>query len=106
MSFFLGDFSGALSRADDLDTKIISAANSVSSEYSDILSLGLRQCLGATELTLGQNLDGTLNSTDVMMFMEDMGGVVHRFVSQLIYIEPIFITSTDPQSCERGRNAL
>ncbi|EIM89463.1 uncharacterized protein STEHIDRAFT_52330 [Stereum hirsutum FP-91666 SS1] len=98
MNFFLGDFSGALFRADELDAKIISAANSVSSEYSDILSLGLRQCLGATELTLGQNSDGTLNSTDVMMFMEDMGGVAHSRVNavetlfemfpMIMYIDP------------------
>lgn len=68
------DFPNAVQRAEQLDTKIMTAAQNISSDYADLLSLATRQVFGATELTIAQNGDGSFNSSDVMMFMKNIGG--------------------------------
>ena len=58
-----------------LDTQIINDSVSISQSYADLLSLVARQAMGAIEITLSENPDGSLNSSDIMAFMMDMGGV-------------------------------
>lgn len=83
----MNDFSGAKSRADALDASILSAAGTISSEYADIVSLSLRQVIGATELTIREDADGSWNTTDFMMFMKNLGGGNARSVNRVLFIE-------------------
>ncbi len=75
MSFFLNDFNNALSASEQLDTQILADAQNVSSNYGDLLSLVARQAMSAIEITISKNTDGSLNSSDIMAFMKDMGSV-------------------------------
>ncbi|TFY76685.1 hypothetical protein EWM64_g7329 [Hericium alpestre] len=70
---FLDDFPNAKNRADQLDAKILTAANNVSSDYADLVSLAARQVFGATELTISKGADGNWSTSDVMMFMKNIG---------------------------------
>lgn len=56
-----------------MDQKIISDANGISSTYSDLVSLGTRQTLAATEITISKGSDGQYNTSDVKVFMRQMG---------------------------------
>lgn len=49
------------------------AASSVSSQLPNIISLVARQAIGATELTVSNGTDGNWNTTDVKMFMKNVG---------------------------------
>ncbi|TFY68763.1 hypothetical protein EVG20_g3433 [Dentipellis fragilis] len=72
---FLNDFGPAKARADKLDAKILGDAGAMSSDYADIVSLAARQVYGATELTIAKGSDGSWNTSDVMMFMKNIGDV-------------------------------
>lgn len=74
ISAFATDFSNARGRAEQLDARLISAANAISSDYADLLSIAARQVYGATELTIAKGSDGQFNKSDVMMFMRNIGG--------------------------------
>lgn len=73
ISVFLSNFTGAHDRSFDLDSHIISAASQISSEYADIVSLATRQIFASMDITVAQDKDGTLNASDVKIFMKDMG---------------------------------
>lgn len=60
-----------------LDNQIISDAANISLPYIDLLSLVARQSMSAIEITLSKNPDGSLNPSDIMAFMVDMGNVGH-----------------------------
>ncbi|KAI0057014.1 hypothetical protein BV25DRAFT_1813076 [Artomyces pyxidatus] len=74
ISDFLNDFSNAEARATQLDAKITADAQKVSSDYVDLISLAARQAYGGTELTIAKGSDGSFNTSDVMMFMKNIGG--------------------------------
>lgn len=69
----LGDFSGALSRATEIDTKVLNQALTVSDKYGDLVSLAVRQTIGGTELTISKGTDGGWNISDIKVFMKDVG---------------------------------
>ncbi|EIM84853.1 uncharacterized protein STEHIDRAFT_60541 [Stereum hirsutum FP-91666 SS1] len=73
---FILDFPNAVQRAQQLDSKILTAAQNISSDYADIVSLAARQVFAATELTISQSSDGSgsYNTSDVMIFMKNIGG--------------------------------
>ncbi|TFY82660.1 hypothetical protein EWM64_g1355 [Hericium alpestre] len=75
---FLSDFSNARQRAETLDDRILHAAAGVSPDYQDLVSLAVRQVYGATELTVAMGTDGKWNTSDVMMFMKNIGGTTAR----------------------------
>lgn len=56
-----------------LDQKIMSAASQISSQYSDILSLGTRQTMGALDFTVGTDSSGRIVPDDVKIFMKNLG---------------------------------
>ncbi|KAL0952379.1 hypothetical protein HGRIS_006656 [Hohenbuehelia grisea] len=70
---FLQDFPRALQRADAIDQRIRSASSSISDNYSDLVSLVTSRVLGATELTVPVMADGSLDSSDIKIFMKDIG---------------------------------
>lgn len=73
ISAFLNDFEDAHNRSMIFDTKIMSAANEVSPEYADILSLVTRQIFASLDITLEKTGGGYFNLSAVRIFMRDMG---------------------------------
>lgn len=63
--------------SNQLDNQIINDAANISLPYIDLLSLVARQSMSAIEITLSKNPDGSLNQSDIMAFMVDMGNVGH-----------------------------
>ncbi|KAI0267461.1 hypothetical protein BC834DRAFT_953477, partial [Gloeopeniophorella convolvens] len=71
---FLNDFTDATSRAQTLDSKIQQDATSISPQYWDLVSIASAQVYGSTQLTIGTDSKGNFNTSDVMMFMKNVGG--------------------------------
>lgn len=80
---FLNDFSGASTRAQALDQKILQAAASISGLLGDLISLGIAQTYGSTQLTIGMDASGNFNKSDAMMFMKNIGGTTTKLVFPL-----------------------
>ena len=72
---FLNDFSNVSSQAQQLDSKILQNATSVSNALGDLVSLATAQVYGSMQLTAGTDAHGNLNKSDVMMFMKNIGGI-------------------------------
>lgn len=70
ISAFLADYGGALARAVTFDSKVSSDANAISSNYAGIVDLSLRQALGATEITISKESNGSWNTSDVLVFLK------------------------------------
>lgn len=72
ISTFLNDYAAALSRAQAFDTKVNNDATKISTDYAAIVALSLRQALGAIEITISKNADGSYNTNDVIVFMKEI----------------------------------
>ncbi|KAJ3517821.1 hypothetical protein NLJ89_g243 [Agrocybe chaxingu] len=70
---FLLDFPSALSRAIELDNKVLADAAQVSSKYATVTALCLRQTFGAMDITVSKTTSGDWNESDVKIFMKDLG---------------------------------
>ncbi|KAF7308235.1 hypothetical protein HMN09_00671400 [Mycena chlorophos] len=70
---FVLDFDAAQTRALALDEQITTAATAISSQYADLVALGLRQALAGYELTISAAADGAFNTSDLVAFMKDTG---------------------------------
>jgi len=70
----LNDFSDASQRAQQLDQRILADAASVSGLLGDLVSLAIHQIYGSSQLTIGTDDSGRLDTSDVMMFIKDIGG--------------------------------
>ena len=70
---FLQDYANAVQRADALDAALIKNASAVSAHYSDLVSMTARQAMAGTELTVGSLEDQGWNTSDVKMFMKNLG---------------------------------
>ena len=66
----MNDFADATTRANEFDLKVFNDASAVSSDYASLVPLSIRQAFGATELTVSQDVDGSFNTGDVLMFMK------------------------------------
>ena len=53
--------------------KITADAAKISPEYVDLVSLATRQTLGSLDITVLSDVQGNVNSSDVMIFMKDIG---------------------------------
>lgn len=69
----MSDASNALQRAIALDTRIVTTANAISSDYADLVSLASRQVMAAMEITAGTGSNEQINASDIMFFMKDIG---------------------------------
>ncbi|KAF9464433.1 DUF1793-domain-containing protein [Collybia nuda] len=72
ISSFLGDFSNALSRAKAFDAKVNTDATRISTDYASVVALSIRQSLGAMEVTISKNSNGSWNTADVIVFMKEI----------------------------------
>lgn len=70
---FLSDYNDALSRSEALDNQLTSAASGISSEYSDLIALASRQAFGGIDITVSNATGGGWNTSDVMIFMKNIG---------------------------------
>ncbi|KAF5390581.1 hypothetical protein D9757_002679 [Collybiopsis confluens] len=72
ISSFLGDYSAALTRAKAFDAKVQSDASAISTEYVGIVELSIRQSLGANEITISKESNGSWNTSDVIVFLKEI----------------------------------
>ncbi|EIW76463.1 DUF1793-domain-containing protein [Coniophora puteana RWD-64-598 SS2] len=72
ISDFIGSYSTALSAANTFDNKVKNDASAISNNYYAVVALSIRQAIGATEITVSKNSDGTWNTNDVLMFMKEI----------------------------------
>ncbi|ETW83902.1 hypothetical protein HETIRDRAFT_449514 [Heterobasidion irregulare TC 32-1] len=72
ISSFIGDYAGALSRADQFDAQIKSDASAISANYASIVALSVRQVFGAIEITVSKDSEGRWNTDDVLVFMKEI----------------------------------
>lgn len=72
MTSFLQDYSSALQRAYTLDARVNSDALAISSDYAGLVALSIRQLLGAIEITLSRNTDGSFDISDVLIFLKEI----------------------------------
>jgi len=77
IEFFIDDYDNAVVASDALDEKLKNVANSVlrSPSYSDLISLNLRQILGAADITVKSNNQNGWNTSDIKIFVKDLGRV-------------------------------
>ncbi|KIP02118.1 hypothetical protein PHLGIDRAFT_112413 [Phlebiopsis gigantea 11061_1 CR5-6] len=87
---FLGDFGNALGRANAFDAKVQSDASAISADYASIVALSIRQAFGATEITASRNSDGSINASDILMFMKVTGHNVNT-VDVIFPSWPVFL---------------
>jgi hypothetical protein len=71
---FLNNFANASSTAQQLDSKILGDAATVSGALGDLVSLATAQVYGSIQLTVGFDASGNFNKSDVMAFMKNIGG--------------------------------
>ncbi|KIK51207.1 hypothetical protein GYMLUDRAFT_181767, partial [Collybiopsis luxurians FD-317 M1] len=72
-SDLMDDASSALKRVIELDDQIISDASKISSNYTDLVALALRQVMAGMEITVGTDTNGQVNDSDILIFMKDIG---------------------------------
>ena len=72
-------------RSLELEAKIFNdTANYSHDHYSTLLSLATRLVFASTVLTVGETSDSLPNSTDVMMFMKNIGAASATCVQALL----------------------
>ncbi|KAG5651964.1 hypothetical protein H0H81_006779 [Sphagnurus paluster] len=72
ISSFLGDYNNALATSTAYDNKVNSDASKISADYAAIVNLSVRQLLGAIEITIAKNSDGTWNTGDPLVYMKEI----------------------------------
>jgi hypothetical protein len=72
---FLNDFLNASSRAQQLEGNILYDSQSVAQDLSSLTFLALAEVFGSMQLTISTDGHGSVNKSDVMMFMKNIGGV-------------------------------
>ncbi|KAL8768208.1 MAG: hypothetical protein Q9209_005517 [Squamulea sp. 1 TL-2023] len=90
VSHFLDDYPDAVSEASALDANIDSKATSAAgTNYSDIVTLSVRQASGGSDLTIPA---GTLNTNDVMLFLKEISsnGNINTASREVDVIYPTF----------------
>ncbi|KAL5536140.1 hypothetical protein ACEPAF_4245 [Sanghuangporus sanghuang] len=72
---FLDDFSRVQSTAAVFDAQIVAAGQQYSEQYGDLLALSARQLMGSMDITVSRAGSGGWNTSDVKVFMKNMGGI-------------------------------
>ncbi|EJC98579.1 DUF1793-domain-containing protein [Fomitiporia mediterranea MF3/22] len=73
--FVLDDFPRASFAAQALDARIRADGEAFSTEYADLLMLSARQAMGSMDITIPPSLSGSWDTSDVKIFMKNLGGV-------------------------------
>ena len=72
---FLNDFSNASSRIDRVNNNTINDSDSITVDLGQMLFIAIPEVYGSMQLTIGTDEYGNHNTSDVMMFMKNIGGV-------------------------------
>ncbi|KAL5533554.1 hypothetical protein ACEPAG_14 [Sanghuangporus baumii] len=72
---FLDDFPRAQSTAAAFDSQLVTAGLQYSRQYGDLLALSARQLMGSMDITVSRAANGVWNTSDVKVFMKNMGGI-------------------------------
>ncbi|KAH9938229.1 uncharacterized protein B0H18DRAFT_1112408 [Fomitopsis serialis] len=84
---FVEDYSNALSRANILDAEINKDTTAISSNYTDIVALSVRQTFGAMEFTYTPG-----NASDVMVFVKEISSSDSVSTTDLLFSAwPLFL---------------
>ncbi|KAJ7781111.1 DUF1793-domain-containing protein [Mycena metata] len=94
---FMGEYVDALARNSKFDAQVQSDAMAISADYAAIVALSIRQTLGATDITISKNDDGSWNATDVLVFMKEISSdgnvntvdVIFPSYPLLLYVNPL-----------------
>lgn len=97
ISDFLNDYSGALNRANSFDSKINSDASKISADYASVVAISVRQALGAIEITISKNSDGSFNTGDVIVFMKEISSDGNISTVDVIFPAWPILLYTNPQ---------
>jgi hypothetical protein len=75
---FVNDFANASSRAQQLDYKILQDAAIIfaTGQLGDLVCFATAQVYGSIQLTIAIDEHGQFNESDVMAFMQNMGGLM------------------------------
>ncbi|TFK71713.1 DUF1793-domain-containing protein [Pluteus cervinus] len=73
ISAFASDYPAASNRAVSLEAKVLGDASAISPQYVDLVSLSTRQVFGALDITISQDRNGHWNTSDIKVFMKDIG---------------------------------
>ncbi|EMD37366.1 hypothetical protein CERSUDRAFT_114039 [Gelatoporia subvermispora B] len=79
------NFTETSQRAQSLDNSIIQNATKISPQYADLVSLAARQVFGAIDITVSAGSDGQWNSSDVQIFMKDIGNTQRVNPVEVLY---------------------
>ncbi|KAJ7129541.1 DUF1793-domain-containing protein [Mycena epipterygia] len=94
---FLGEYGAALARNVKFDAQVQADATAISTDYAAIVALSIRQTLAATEITISKNGDGSLNTSDILVFMKEISSdgnvntvdVIFPAYPLLLYVNPL-----------------
>ncbi|KAF9000881.1 hypothetical protein BDQ17DRAFT_1245068 [Cyathus striatus] len=81
----IAKFDDVRSKAIDFDSKILADGDAISSKYSDLISISLRMVFGTMDITIPKSGDGTLDTSDVKIFMKDIGSSSRVNPVEVIY---------------------
>ncbi|OCH90332.1 DUF1793-domain-containing protein [Obba rivulosa] len=101
ISAFVTNYTTASQRAQDLDQNLVQAAANISSQYVDLVSLAARQAFAGLDITISNGTDGQWNTSDVKIFMKDVGNtgrvnpveVIYQAFPMFIYLNASFAKS-------------
>ena len=94
------DAPAAHDRAVALDAKIVADAEKISPKYVDLVSLATRQILGSLDITVLSDAQGGVNTSDVKIFMKNMG------IDQCVLFIALFRACLTFISCLAGVSTL
>ncbi|KAJ7368429.1 hypothetical protein DFH08DRAFT_25512 [Mycena albidolilacea] len=94
---FTADYANALARNTKFDAQVQKDAVAISVDYAAIVALSIRQTMGAMEITISKNSDGSFNTTDVLVFMKEISSdgnintvdVIFPAYPLLLYVNPL-----------------
>ncbi|KAJ6598936.1 hypothetical protein DFH09DRAFT_1356105 [Mycena vulgaris] len=93
----LHEYADALTRNSKFDAQVQADASAISADYAAIVALSIRQTLGATEITISKNGDGSWNTSDVLVFMKEISSdgnvntvdVIFPAYPLFLYVNPL-----------------
>ncbi|KAJ7179016.1 DUF1793-domain-containing protein [Mycena filopes] len=94
---FLAEYTDALARNTKFDAQVQRDAMAISADYAAIVALSIRQTLGATDITISKNNDGSWNASDILVFMKEISSdgnlntvdVIFPAYPLLLYVNPL-----------------
>lgn len=93
-----------MQRAVAFDNAVIANASQISRNYSDVVSLAARQTMASLDLTVSLDSDGNVNSSDVRIFMKDIGaGTILNPPTQCVSFELVSIVRANCIGSQAGQ---